>query len=151
MDLTKGHEKPKQKFLLKRKRRGFTLVELMVTVAILSFGIVTIYEAFFISMDTYGYYTNYLETQDWINEQIARKRRELTEAKALEPGEMSGQIVRNNKTFHWLVTVSFINEDQSLYKVDVMLSWNQGSKKVKTSRTAYLLPAQLKKYEEILV
>jgi len=51
-----------------RKKRGFTLVEVVMTGAILSFGIVSIYEAFFISLDTYGYYTSYLNTQDWISE-----------------------------------------------------------------------------------
>ena len=73
---------------------------MIVTVAILSFGIVTIYEALFISMDTFGYYVNYLETQDWINERIAQKNSELIETKKLEPGVTSGQIVRNQKTFN---------------------------------------------------
>ncbi len=144
-------QKHAQKTYRKKSSKGFTLVELIVTVAILSFGIVTIYEALFISMDTYGYYVNYLETQDWINEKIAEKNNELAQVMLLEIGETSGQIVRNQKTFNWTVIVSFINEEQNLYRVNVTLFWKQAGKKVKTSRVAYLLPPQLKAYEESLV
>ncbi|MCK5012450.1 MAG: prepilin-type N-terminal cleavage/methylation domain-containing protein [Candidatus Omnitrophica bacterium] len=138
----------KQKTLFSRKAKGFTLVELIVTVAILAFGIVTIYEALFISMDTFGFYTNYLDTQDWINEKISQVQNQLTKAQILEPGETSGQIVRGSKTFDWSMTVSPVNEEQGLYKIDLTLSWKQGSKRVRTSRVAYLLPPQLKEYNE---
>lgn len=141
----------RQKSSHKTSSRGFTLIELIVTVGILAFGIVTIYEAFFVSVDTYGFYVNYLETQDWIDEKIAQKNDELTRALTLEIGAISGQVVRNQKTFHWTVVVSPVNVEYGLYKVDVTLSWNQGSKRVHASRVAYLLPPQLKAYEEIFV
>ena len=138
----------KQKNLSPKKSKGFTLVELMVTVAILAFGIVTIYEALFISVDTFGFYTNYLDTQDWINEKIFEAQDQLTQFRMLEPGGTSGQIVRDNKTFHWVMHVSLANEAQGLYIIDLTLSWKQGNKTVKTSRVAYLLPPQLKEYNE---
>lgn len=118
------------------------------TVAILSFGIVTIYEALFVSMDTFGFYTNYLDTQDWINEKISEVQNQLTTAQILEPAKTSGQIVRNQKTFDWVMTITWINEKHGLYKIDITLSWKQGSKEVRTSRVAYLLPPQLKEYNE---
>ena len=140
--------KYEQKSFRRKFSKGFTLVELIVTVGILAFGIVTVYEALFISMDTFGFYVNYLETQDWINEKISEKNDELTQEKILEIGEDSGQIVRNQKTFYWTSSVSFINEEQRLYEVNVTLSWKQGGKNVRTSRVAYLLPPQLRTYEE---
>ena len=118
------------------------------TVAILAFGIVTIHEALFISMDTFGFYTNYLDTQDWINEKILEAQDQLTKAQILEPGETSGRIVRDRKAYDWSMVISPVNEEHGLYKIDVILSWKQGSKRVKTSRTAYLLPPQLKEYNE---
>lgn len=130
------------------KSAGFTLVEVMVTVAILAFGIVAIYEALFISMNTFGFYSNYLDTQDWVNEKISETQNQLTQAQLLEPGETSGQIVRDQKTFDWSVIISPVNEEQRLYKIDVTLSWKQGGKRVRTSRTVYLLAPQLKEYNE---
>ena len=118
------------------------------TVAILAFGIVAIYEALFISMNTFGFYSNYLDTQDWVNEKISETQNQLTQAQLLEPGETSGQIVRDQKTFDWSVIISPVNEEQRLYKIDVTLSWKQGGKRVRTSRTVYLLAPQLKEYNE---
>ncbi|MCK5082864.1 MAG: prepilin-type N-terminal cleavage/methylation domain-containing protein [Candidatus Omnitrophica bacterium] len=138
----------KQRTRLPKRAKGFTMVELLVTVAILAFGIVTIYEALFVSMDTFGYYTNYLGTQDWINEKIAEVQSRLTQTQILEPGETSGRIVRDHKTFDWSMTISPVNENQGLYKIDLTLSWKQGSKRVRSSRAAYLLPPQLKVYNE---
>ncbi len=133
---------------LSRKSTGFTLVELIVTVAILSFGIVAIYEALFVSVDAFGYYTNYLNTQDWISEKISETEDGLTQSQTLEIGQTSGQITRNYKTFDWIMIVDQKSEEQGLYQVNVTLSWREGSKTIKTSRTAYLLSPHLKLYEE---
>jgi len=126
--------------------RGFTLIELIVTVAILSFGIITIYEALFVSVDAFGYYTHYLDTQDWINEKISEVEDNLIQSQALETGQTSGQITRNYKMFDWTVMIDQKNETQGLYQVRVTISWKEGGRRVQTSRTAYLLPPQLRTY-----
>lgn len=128
--------------------KGFTLIEIMVTVAILSFGIVAIYEAFFISVDTYGYYTRYLNTQDWINEKISEQEYVLMETQALAPGQTAGQLTRQHKTFDWTMQVALIEEDQGLYAVEVRLFWQEGRRTVDISRTAYLMSPHLRIYHE---
>ena len=128
--------------------RGFTLIEVMMSVAILAFGIVSIYEALFVSVDTYSYYTHYLSTQDWISEKIWKVQEELMITQELKSEQTSGQIVRNHKTFDWVMAVSQLDEAQGLYKVNVTLFWNEGEKQVSISREAYLLPSELKKYNE---
>ena len=133
----------------KRKNsRGFTLVEVIMTVAILSFGIVSIYEALFVSVDTYGYYTHYFGTQDWISEKIWEVQSELIDAGVLNEEQTSGQIIRDHKTYDWLMAITQIDETQGLYRVRVTLSWYEGNKKVNTTRETYLLPPQLKVYDE---
>jgi len=128
--------------------RGFTLIEVIMTVAILSFGIVAIYEAMFVSIDTYGYYTRYLGTQDWVNERIWSIQDELMTAKELEVGQTSGHIRRGHKTFDWTMAVKQLDEEQQLYQIDLMLSWREGDRKIQTVRTAYLLPSELRAYHE---
>lgn len=131
-----------------KNKKGFTLVEVMMTVAILAFGIVAVYEALFVSMDTYGYYTHYLGTQDWIGEKIWEVQSDLINAGVLTEEQTSGQIVRDHKTYEWIMAITTINERQGLYKVKVTLSWFEGNKKVNTTRATYLLPPQLKEYNE---
>lgn len=118
------------------------------TVAILAFGIVSIYEAFFISVDTYGYYTHYLSSNDWIGEKIWEMQEILTESQALDIEETSGKIERDHKTFDWTVSVNSLDLEQALYQVEITLLWKEGNKTVSISRKAYLLPAQLREYNE---
>jgi len=129
-------------------KRGFTLIEVMVTVAILAFGIVSIYQALFVSVDAYGYYTHYFSTQDWISEKIWEVQEELTDSNMLEVTRTSGQFVRTHKTFDWIMVVSLLDADEGLYKVNVTLTWREGDKMASTSREAYLLSPKLKIYNE---
>ncbi len=135
-------------FKRNNNKKGFTLVEVIMTGAILAFGIVSIYEALFISVDTYSYYTHYLNTQNWINEKIWEVQSQLINSGAVEEEQTSGQIVRDHKTYDWLMTVVLMDETQGLYQVKVTLSWNEGNKKINTTRETYLLPPQLKAYNE---
>lgn len=137
-----------RKFSIFKKSKGFTLVELMVTVAVLAFGIVSIYEALFVSVDVFGYYTNYLETQDWMSEKIVQVQDQLTEARIFEADKDAGRFVRGNKTFDWTMMVNPVDEEEGLYKIDLTLSWKQGSKDIHISRSAYLLSPYLKEYNE---
>ncbi|MBN1870242.1 MAG: prepilin-type N-terminal cleavage/methylation domain-containing protein [Candidatus Omnitrophica bacterium] len=131
-----------------KSSRGFTLVELMITVAVLAFGIVSIYEALFISMDTYGFYASYLDTQDWFDQEILEIQDQLTQKGSLETKNLSGRIVRGRRTFDWSVMISPVDEDLGLYKIDATLSWKQGSRNASVSRAAYLLSPHLKEYNE---
>jgi len=128
-------------------KTGFTLIELLMTVAILSFGIVAIYEALFVSIDTYGYYTRYLETQAWVDERIWEVQAELMSAGELDTGQTSGQIVRGHKAFNWTMAVQQMDLEQQLYRVDLTLSWSEGNRKIRTVRSAFLLPSELRTYD----
>ena len=138
----------RRKFLILPKAKAFTLVEVMVTTAILAFGIVSIYEALFVSTDVFGYYMNYLHSQDWMDEKIVQAQEQLTQAKTFEADKAAGRFVRGNKTFGWFIMVNPVDEEAGLYKIDLTLSWKQGRKDIDLSRSAYLLSPRLKEYNE---
>ena len=67
---------------------GFTLVEVLVTTAVLSLGIVLIYRAFFTLLDSFGYYSNYLRVIAFADEKLgtrltAQQLTKLTDFKSL--------------------------------------------------------------------
>lgn len=121
----------------RRSRRGFTLVEIMVTVVILSLGILAIYESFFISLDAFNYYVNSLNAQAWINEKIWEFQNQMVAIEFLELGDKRGSFIANDKDFHWSVYVNPIDEEYDAYRLDVSLFWQEGKRERFLYRAAY--------------
>lgn len=130
---------------LKGKSRvcGFTLIEVMVGVAILSFGIVVIFETFFVSLNTYSSYSNYLKTQNWLDEKIWDMQDRLNHSSLITMNTDSGQVHVNNKDLPWNMVAEVVDWDESLIEVDVNLSWQEGGRTVTSSRHAYAVPARV--------
>ncbi|MBN3039084.1 MAG: prepilin-type N-terminal cleavage/methylation domain-containing protein [Candidatus Omnitrophica bacterium] len=121
-------------------KKGFTLIELMVAVAILSFGLVMIYEAFFSYMDAYNYVFRRLEAQRWIEEKVWQTENELVISGMLMPGDMSGSFIRSNKKFSWNMSIRLIGEieESSLYELTLEVSWQEVTRDAKISQVAYV-------------
>jgi len=130
------------------KRQGFTLIEVMVTVAILSFGILAIFESFFISLDAFSYYSNYLDAQGWINEKIWQIQDQLIKTGSLIAGDDSGFFSVKNRNFNWATSISPIDEEYGLYKLGVSLFWREGSRERFVYRGAYVTKQIVKESDE---
>lgn len=118
-------------------KKGFTLVEIMATTAILSLGLVMIYQAFFVSLDTFDYYLNHLNAQLWLDEMIWQAQDNFTQYGFFSPGQTSGEFIIGNKSFNWNMDYDSI-KPQELYKVSLGASWRQGSRIINLSRAAYI-------------
>jgi len=120
-----------------RTKFGFTLIEVMVTTAILSLGTVLIYEAFFISLNSYNYCSNYLNIVSLADEKIWQAQDSLSRLGSQAQVETKGKFINRNKNFTWELSYNSIEATQGLYRIDLILSWQQGPRKVKLLRTAY--------------
>jgi hypothetical protein len=118
----------------------------MAATLVLVAGIVFIYESFFISLDAFSYCSDYLNTASWVGEKIWHIQDDINRYGFLARIDKRGKFTRNNRNFYWNVSCNLVNEtpDLDLYKIDLDLSWQTGSKKLKLSRTAYATY----KYEE---
>lgn len=117
--------------------KGFTLVEVMVAAAILSFGLVMIHQAFFVSLDTYNYYLNNLYAQLWLDEKAWQLQDEFRQYEYFNPVPTSGEFAVGNKNFDWNMDYGSIVSEE-LYRVNLRISWKQGSRQVNILRTAYV-------------
>lgn len=119
--------------------KGFTLVEIMVTTAVLSLGIVFLYQAFFISLDAFDYYDNYIHTAHWMDEQIWQAQNQLScfgpEAKIASGGDLE----RSGRVFNWNLYYNLEDASGSLYWIRLDLSWKRGKRQLELSREAYAL------------
>ncbi len=119
------------------------MIEVMVGLAVLSFGIVVIFETFFLSLNTYTSYLNYLKTQNWLNEKIWDMQDRLNHSALITMSTDSGQVQVNNKDLPWSMSVGVVDWDESLIEMNINLSWQEGGRTVTSARHAYAVPARI--------
>jgi prepilin-type N-terminal cleavage/methylation domain-containing protein len=124
--------------MLKTGNKGFTLVEVMIATTVLALGAVMIYESFFRSLDLYNYCANYLSVAYVADEKIWEAQNNLSR---LGPGAVmpGGQLRNNNKDFTWGLSYDLVEEDdkEQLYRISLVLSWQEGRKLSELTRVAY--------------
>ncbi len=120
------------------KKKGFTLIEVLVTTAVLSLGIVLIYRAFFTLLDSFGYYSNYLRVAAFADEKLWQAQDALSCFGPDAGAGSSGRLNIQNKDFNWRLSVSPIGAE-SLYRLDLAVSWRQGPRTRELYRNTYAL------------
>jgi prepilin-type N-terminal cleavage/methylation domain-containing protein len=120
-----------------RAKRGFTLVEVMVATAILSLGLVMIYQAFLISLDSFGYSLNHLQAQLWLDEMAWQIQDNFRRYEFFSPARTSGEFIAGNKDFSWKIDYEPIQSEE-LYSINLSTSWQQGSRMINLSRAVYV-------------
>jgi len=118
--------------------RGFTLLEVMITTAVLALGATLIYQSFFIAVDSFNYYSTLLKISPWMDEKIWQAQNDLRHSGALLDLS-SGRLELNNKEVEWNLDYRFLDQAGSLYQVDLVASWPQNARKVRLSRSAYAI------------
>ena len=123
-------------------KQAFTLVEVMVAVAVLSLGIVMIYDAFFTNLDLFGYYSNYLKFAPWLDEKLWEAQDLLSRGGGMVTLDRDGDFVKSNKKFHWVLSCTSLDDKQGLYGITIRVSWQDGLRKANLTRNAYALYEQ---------
>jgi prepilin-type N-terminal cleavage/methylation domain-containing protein len=118
---------------------GFTLIEVMVACAILSIGIVLIYEAFFTLLDSFGYYQHYLKISPFTNEKMWQAQDALRRLGTQAQVETNGKFTKGNRNCIWNLSYGLLDEAHNyfLYKIDLAVAWKEGNRNVKLVRSAY--------------
>ena len=126
--------------------KGFTLIEVMVATAVLSLGIVMVYEAFFISLDSFSYCNNFLNVASLADEKIWAAQDNLSRLGNSAQIENGGKFMSAAKDFEWNLTYVPVDEapDLRTYKIDLVLSWQEGRRKAKLLRSAYAMYVEKK-------
>ncbi len=121
------------------KKEGFTLIEVMIATMVLSITALLVYEAFFISLDTFNYCRDYLDVISLADEKIWQAQDDLSRFGMLTNIAGKGEFVSRNKKFIWNLSNGLVDEAviQKLYKIDFSLSWREGNRSVKIARTAF--------------
>ncbi|MBF0569153.1 MAG: prepilin-type N-terminal cleavage/methylation domain-containing protein [Candidatus Omnitrophica bacterium] len=123
----------------RRRRKGLTFIEVMVTVVVLSVGLVAIYRSFFIGIDYLNHLSCRLHALNLIESKIAFAEKDFQSLKDFDIGPMSETVVINNRPveFHYAIDLKPVGKLLSVFSLDITLSWEERGHVVSVSRSAY--------------
>ncbi len=121
-----------------KTKQGFVLAEIMVSVAILSIGLVFILQGFSYSLHVLNISENTLQAALLAEENMVEH--EISSRQMRDPyfKGTSGDAVLNNLSFVWQIKVSSIEEYKNLKKILSTVSWKRGQGKGSASLISYL-------------
>jgi prepilin-type N-terminal cleavage/methylation domain-containing protein len=118
-------------------KKGFTLIEVMVAVAVLSFGLVLVYQAFFIAFDSFNYSADYLAISCWMDEKVWEAQDNIMRTGSLQDYQLQGEFLARNKLFNWQVSSNLLDQSANLSAVNLQVNWKEAKRNVKASRFFY--------------
>jgi len=123
--------------------RGFTFVEVMVSLVVLCSGIVFIYKSFFLCADYLNNLTCRLYASSLIDEKIGDITKSFAEwpSKDLDLGDNHVTLQINHKSvlFTYNIKMAPLSDVNSVWQVDVNLNWVDGPRTMHAERSAYMI------------
>lgn len=118
-------------------KQGFTLIEVMVATVILAVGTMYLSHSFFITLDSYNYCARYLRVLPWADEKVWEAQESLRRFGPAAVITNAGSFTERGKDFSWYLAYAPAGPDDSLYKIDFEVSWQEGNRKARIQRSTY--------------
>ena len=112
------------------------MIEVMMTVALLSIGIVMIQQGFLRSAAILSRYSHTMDAQRWIDEKIWEVKEQFFYSDSSSVGDGSGNFEESGKEFHWTVATRPL-EPSDLYSVSVKVDWLESGGPAQAAREIY--------------
>jgi len=128
-------------FRQRKNQDGFSFIEIMTTVAVLSLGILAVYQSFFKSLDYLNHMTYRLHALNILSNKIELVQKRLEVSGEIALNEPTPAIVSiNGKTveFQQDVQISDVHQLKNIYRLDVTLSWQESGRNITLSRSCYI-------------
>ncbi len=123
--------------MCEKSKKGFTLVEIMITTAILAAGMVLIFQAFLAALNSSTYIVNHLDASLEMTNKIWEMQDLLRQSGSIR--SLSGEIKNDNPvTFQWRIGSNTLNNALGFYADTITLSWEERNRQVTVSRGFYI-------------
>jgi len=122
--------------------KGFTLIEVLVTTAVLSFGMVSIFQALFIIMSAFSYISHYLNVVPIADEKVWQVQNAVRCDGPQAVFDKRGIFDAGGKKYDWTLSAVLADKDAMLYKIDLVTSWSEGRRNNRLARSAYVFYEQ---------
>ena len=123
------------------KRSTFTLVETLVAVAVLSFGLILVCQGFLVVLGGFSYATDYLNILLWMDTKLWNAHDKLVHYRTLVADDNAGTVIIDGRQFNWALSYNLIEgtDEMSLYELSLRVFWREGVRKANLLRTQYAL------------
>lgn len=127
-----------------RQRKGLSFIELMMTIVVISSGLVFVYKAFFISLTSLNHLTHRLHAMNLMANHIVSMQQdfEITKNFSALSARKTKSIPLANKTvsFQLDTVAQDIGLPEHIYQIEMAVSWREGSRNFRLARFAYIGP-----------
>ncbi|MFA6358167.1 MAG: prepilin-type N-terminal cleavage/methylation domain-containing protein [Candidatus Omnitrophota bacterium] len=121
-----------------RALRGFTLIEIMISIAILSTGLILVLQGFTYTLNVLRISQDNLETSLLAEEKIAETEIDIKQNKSAFLQDASGDLQSNNIEFKWQVKLTPDREYEDLYEAVTTVLWKEGRRNGSSVFSTYL-------------
>ena len=121
-------------------RRGFTLIEVILSIMILALGIVSVQRVFIGSLPALSVIENWSQAERLLEEKIWGLGREVRErGKKFRKRNDSGLILGSDRTFQYDMSLREMSPDAHLMEAKAVISWGKQGVGHSIKRTFYLM------------
>ena len=121
------------------EKRGLTFIEVMVTVVVLTVGLLAIYRSFFLGLDYLNHLSYRLSALNLLEGSISSVEHSFRSLKDFDVGPLKETLVINNRPvdFQYTIALEPIGNLLTVFKLDITLSWEERGRVITLSRSAY--------------
>jgi prepilin-type N-terminal cleavage/methylation domain-containing protein len=124
----------------KKRLRGFSLVEVLITVSLLALATVFITQANLLSGAVYGRYANRLEVQNWAAQKVWEIKEAILSTDFPDTSPVQGTIEGKTRSYRWKAAVEEQKEKLTeQYLVHFEVLWREGGQENRLDRYGAIL------------
>ncbi|MDD4940282.1 MAG: prepilin-type N-terminal cleavage/methylation domain-containing protein [Candidatus Omnitrophica bacterium] len=121
------------------RNKGFTLIEVLVTTAVLAFGIVSVFQALFMIMGAFGYISHYLAVIPSVDEKVWQAQDAVMRLGPKAGLAPQGVFDIGAKQYDWALSARLADPAAGLYRIDLVTQWRDGRKSHQLVRSAQVI------------
>ena len=123
-----------------RGRRGFTLIEAILSIVILAVGIISVQRVFIGSLSALSVIENWSQAERLLEEKIWGVEREVREqGRKFQKRQDSGLLLGTDRTYQYDMNIHEIGSDGNLLEGQAVVSWGRQGAGHSIKRTFYLM------------
>lgn len=125
--------------------RGFTLVEVILSIVILVVGLIAVQKTLLGSLSAISLIENWDQAEGLLQEKIwENKRIAIEKPKSLKPTQQHGVLLGKNRTYMYDLAIRSISTDESLMEAHMKISWENRGIRHSLPRVFYLRASDAK-------